>query len=392
MTRSVSLTAYGVLSVAHVAGMIDMVALPLWVGVLIKHFGFAPPQAGGVVTVFLFSVVVASSLMAPRFALLPHRLCVAVGYLAAAACFFAVSRMPVDNAGFLMMAALHALAGLSVGCALSVTHGVIGRTPNPHRLFGIVNTALGVVGVLTFAGLPALIDHVGAQALFLYFAAIMAVAGLACAVWFPETRESPAKAAAPASLARVPAPAWLIIFVIVCLTFNQAMIFSFLQQLGVAHGFSESSVDGVLIALGFVNLFPGAIAAVLQKRLSPIVVGFAGPIAQAILALTLSFTTTFAPFAVAGSIFVSVVIFTHVFLFGLLSRVDTSGRSIAGTPAMMMIGSCTGPAAGGLIVSTLGYHGLGLMAAGVSAAALILLTLLRLQLNARPVTLAPVGV
>ncbi|MFX8554382.1 MFS transporter, partial [Acinetobacter baumannii] len=56
-----------VLSVGHVAGMIDMVALPLWVGSLIKHYGYSPAEAGGVVTLFLFSVVAASTLVAPVF-------------------------------------------------------------------------------------------------------------------------------------------------------------------------------------------------------------------------------------------------------------------------------------------------------------------------------------
>lgn len=392
MTKFFRGAGYAVLSVGHVAGMIDMVALPLWISALIKHYAFSPAQAGGVVTMFLLGVVAASALVAPQFARLPHRICVAAGYLAAAACFLAICRTPVDAIGFPAMAALHALAGLCSGGALSITHGVIGRTANPHRLFGVVNTALGVVGVLTFAGLPTLIDHFGPQALFLYFASIMGAAGLACAAGFPQSREPRVKDAPRQSRVRLPATAWLIIFVVICMTFNQAMLFSFLQQLGVAHGFGEANVDGVLIALGFVNLFPGAVAAITQRRFAPIMVGFAGPTAQAAVALTLSFATAFAPFAVAGSMLVSTVIFTHVFLFGLLSRIDASGRSVAGTPAMMMIGSCTGPAVGGLIVSTVGYQGLGVMAAGVSTVALVLVALLRLQLQARPASLAPVGV
>ena len=387
MTRSGRAVGNTILSVGHVAGMIDMVALPIWVGGLIQHYGYGPARAGGAVTLFLFSVVVASALVAPRFERLPHRFCVAAGFAVASASFLAIGRLPVGPDGFAQIMALHALAGFSVGCALSITHGAIGRTENPHRLFGTANVLLGVLGVFTFAGMPSLIANFGPQAMFTAFGCALAVASLICAVGFPQTRAAPAPAGL--RLARVPTSAWLVIFTVICMTFNQAMVFSFVAQLGAAHGFSESGVTGVLVALGFVNLAPGALAALLQKRLSPLAVGFAGPIAQAALALTLSFSTAFAPFALAGALYVSIVIFTHTFLFGLLSRLDASGRAVAATPAMMMIGSCTGPAVGGLIVATLGYQGLGPMAAIVSCVALCLLVLLRQRLQGRAATLSP---
>ena len=50
--------------------MVDMVALPLWVGVLIQHFRFDPQQSGLLVTLFLAGAVAASLLIAPLF----HRL------------------------------------------------------------------------------------------------------------------------------------------------------------------------------------------------------------------------------------------------------------------------------------------------------------------------------
>ena len=386
MTKPLGAIGYFALGAGHVAGMIDMVALPLWVGALIANYGFGPAHAGGAVTMFLFSVVLASALVEPQFARLPHKVCVAGGFGLAAASFFALSRLPVDASNFLAIAGLHALAGFSVGCALSITHGAIGRTSNPHRLFGMVNVALGVVGVITFATVPGMIANVGAQSMFMAFAGVMGIACLISAAAFPAM--SSAQPEAALRRAPLPAAAWLVIFVVICMTFNQAMVFSFLEQLGLAHGFSQSSINGVLIALGFVNLLPGGLAALLQKRLSPLGVGFAGPVAQAILALTLSFSTSFLPFAAAGAVFVSVVIFTHTFLFGLLSRLDTSGRAVAATPAMMMIGSSTGPAVGGLIVSTWGYQGIGVAAAFASCTALVLLGLLRLQLRARPTPLA----
>jgi predicted MFS family arabinose efflux permease len=378
-----------VLSVGHVAGMIDMVALPLWVGSLIKHYGYSPAEAGGVVTLFLFSVVAASTLVAPVFERLPHRLAVTSGFAVAAVVFFAVSRLPVHHDGFALMAILHVVAGLGVGTALSITHGKIGRTDNPHRLFGLVNVALGVLGVITFAALPMAVAAYGPQTMFVVFALVMAIATVICAAAFPG---SATVAADPQRAGRrVPASAWFVVGVIICMTFNQAMIFSFLEQLGLARGFAQTQVNGVLIALGFINLVPGLLAALLQRRLPAIAVGFAGPIVQATLALGLTHATSFAPYAVSGAVFVSVLIFTHTFLFGLLSRLDTSGRCVAATPAMTMIGSCTGPAMGGLIVTNWGFGALGWTAVTLAVIALGFLTLLRLQLQTRPVALATAG-
>ncbi len=361
-----------VLTLAHVAGMIDMVALPVWIGTLMQHYGDSAPQAGITVTLFLLGVVVASLLCAPRFNRWPRRAACAGGFAVAAAAFFFASRQPVAASSFQVLAVLHAVAGLGVGCALSFTHGCIGRSANPHRLFGLVNVTLGVFAVLFLGGMPQLIARLDASVLFSVISAAMALAAVVMAVAFPDL---PPLAVATSNVGarapRIPKAAWYAIAVVMCLTFNQAMVFSFVERIGADRGFGVERVNGVLIALGLVNLLPGALAALLQTKLSPISVGIAGLIGQAVLALTMSGATSFWPYAVAASCYVFMVIFTHTFLFGLLSRLDPSGRAVAATPAMMMVGSCVGPALGGAIVQGLGYPGLGWVACGVAAFAVM---------------------
>ena len=58
------------LMVAHCAGMVDLVALPVWVGTLMARYGFDPQQAGALATLFLAGAVTASLWVARRF----HRL------------------------------------------------------------------------------------------------------------------------------------------------------------------------------------------------------------------------------------------------------------------------------------------------------------------------------
>ena len=379
MTTTSSIAGKTVLTLGHVAGMIDMVALPVWIGVLVHAYGYDARQAGITVTLFLAGVLAASVFVSPRFNRLPRRRLAAAGFALAALAFFAAALQPIGPASFAMLALLHVVAGVGVGCALSFTHGCIGRSANPHRLFAIANVALGVFAVFFLGGVPQLIQHVGAASLFWVCAALMSVGALAFAIAFPDVapRVDVLPAAAPAG---IPAPAWIAAGVVVCLTLNQAMVFSFVERIGVDRGFGVDSVNGVLIALGLVNLTPGALAALLQKRLSPVWVGLFGPIGQAVLALTIVNATSFAPYAVATCLYTFMVIFTHGFLFGLLARLDPSGRAVAATPAMMMIGSCLGPLIAGVLVQGIGYPALGWAAAAVALIAVAAMAQVRRQL------------
>lgn len=391
MTNTHSFGGKAVLTLAHVCGMIDMVALPLWIGALMQYYRFSPPQAGITVTVFLLGVVIASAFFAPRFNRLPRRALTAAGFGLAAAAFFVASRQPVDAASFQVLVALHVVAGLGVGSALSFTHGCIGRSANPHRLFAVVNVALGVFAVFFLAGMPQAIQHVGATTLFIAFAAVMALGAVATALVFPQvageaqaaSSEKAAASLVPPST-QIPRAAWFVIAVVICMAMNQAMVFSFVERIGAERGFGAERINGVLIALGLVNLAPGVLAALLQKKWSPIAVGFGGPVGQALLAVTMSSTVVFAPYAVAASLYVFMVIFTHTFLFGLLTKLDGSGRAAAATPAMLMLGSCAGPALGGAVVQGLGYPGLGWAACVISFVALVCMLQVRRAVSVVP--------
>lgn len=385
-----SRSAKTVLMLAHVAGMIDMVALPLWIGALMQHYQYSPPQAGLTLTLFLLGAVLASLFFAPRFNRLPRRAMAATGFALASCAFWLASRQPVSPASFGALATLHALAGIGVGCALSFTHGSIGRSANPHQLFGLANSLLGVFAVVFLGGMPQLIQAAGAPVFFAVVAAVMASGALVSGLFFPRTEATAVHPAGHAPLAvadarRIPRAAWFVIGAVACMTLNQAMVFSFLERIGIERGFGVERVNGVLIALGLVNLTPGLLATLLQKKLSPVLVGLGGLLGQAALALTMSMAASFAPYAIAASLYVSMVIFTHTFLFGLLNRLDTSGRAAAATPAMTMVGSCIGPGLGGAVIHALGYQGLGWAACCVATLAILCMAQVRRQLESTPV-------
>lgn len=350
------------LVVAHVAGMIDLVALPVWVGVLMTGGGFDARAAGALVTLYLLGVVASCIGIAPR--LLPEleRGAIVAAFLASAAVFAAIAL--AWSGPFAGVAVLDLVAGLAVGVALSLTHRRIGRAANPHRLFAAAGLALGVFSVLFLALVPQLVAARGGSALFVVFAVVMVVAALAALAGLGGAGAG--VAARPRGGALPVAAKWAIAGV-VCMTVVQATVFSFIERLGAARGFSPAQVQGVLIALGLVNLLPAPLAALLERRLDARRVALAGPVLQCALAAVICSSTTFAPFAGAAAVFVAVMIFCHTFVFGLLARLDPTGRATALTPAMLMAGSAIGPFLGGSVAVAWGLPAIGLAAAGVAA-------------------------
>lgn len=358
MITTNSLRGRVALMVGHCAGMVDLVALPVWVGTLISVYRFDPQQAGLLATLFLAGAVVASLFLAPFFQVIPGRLVATVGFAGAAVGFAAAS----TTTQFSILALLHAASGVAAGAALSVTHGTIARSHNPHRMFALVGMALGVFAIVFLGGTPVLVAKLGGPVLFQVFAGVMAVGAMTAALAFPAPEAVVNTAASSASLKPLSAAVWWGIAGIAAMGLVQSMTFSFLERVGSDRGYGLQAVTGVLIALGVVNLFPAVLAAVLEKRWAARSVLLAGPALQALLVVVIMNSSVFAPYAAAAAVFAAVMIFTHTFAFGVLARLDPSGRALAATPAMLMFGAAIGPILGGTLVKTWGYGSLGVAA------------------------------
>jgi predicted MFS family arabinose efflux permease len=361
-----------ILMLCHFVGMVDLVALPVWVGALVQHYGFDLEHAGMTVTAFLLGAVAASLAAAPRFNRLPRKACAVGGYGIAALAFFIASQTQVFGA----LAALHLVAGLATGTALSVTHGTIGRSRSPHRLFAIVGTALGIGAVVFYAAVPPAVAAHGGATLFTVFGALMALAALA-ATGFPlgDRGSGPDQLQSQGAAAPLPRAAWFAILGVACMALNQALTFSMLDRIGIMRGFGQDRVNQLLVVCGLVNLLPAAVAGLLEKRLNPVRVALVAAPLQAALALAITLSTGYAQYALAASVYPAVLIFMHTFLFGLIARLDPSGRALASTPAMMMTGSAVGPALAGAVAMRFGFGGQAVLALAVGSCATLFFAL-----------------
>lgn len=346
------------LVVGHVAGVIDLVALPIWIGALVGWFKLDPQQAGMLASLFLIGQVISSSIVAPRFNRLKGKPLAVGGFLVAGLAFASVASAP----GFYWMAVAHLVGGIGTGCALSVTHGTIGHSGNPHRLFALAQTGVSVSGILLLGGGAKLLNTEGGSALFALFAAMMTAAGLVALAAFPASQATAAHTAA--SRDRIPRQVWFGMLGMGLMTAGQSMIFSFIERVGMDRGYGAATVGSVLIAVGIFNLLPGPLAAWTQHRLRAEHVVVACPLLYAVAVFSMTHLPHFALFAAVTPILVALTVFTHIFLFGALSRLDASARAVAAGPAMLMLGSAIGPVVGGTVVTHFGYAALGTTVVG----------------------------
>ena len=366
------------LMAGHCAGMVDLVALPVWVGTLISVYRFDPQQAGLLATLFLVGAVVSSLALAPFLQRLSGRWVAASGFGGAALCFAAAS----TTTSFGPLAVMHLSSGVAAGAALSVTHGTIARSHNPHRLFAVAGISLGFFAIAFLGATPGLVASGGGPVLFWVFAGVMAVGALAALLAFPEPDRPNGGQGHDAPTAPLPAAVWWGALGIASMGLVQSMTFSFLERVGSDRGFGLAAVTGVLIALGVVNLFPAALAAVLEKRWSPRLLLSVGPAVQALLVVVIMNSPVFEPYAAAAAVFAAVMIFTHTFAFGVLAQLDPSGRALAATPAMLMFGAAIGPILGGTLVKAFGYGSVG--GAAVVIDGLAIYAFARINRTARP--------
>ena len=357
-----------VLALGHLAGMLDLVILPLWVGGMMSTYQFEPQVAGGIVTLYLVGTLVANAMLSRGFGRLPEKAVAVVGFALPAVCFALMLIAPgmtgLSNA--VTLAILHFIAGAGAGAGLVMVHGVIGRSANPHRLFAIVNFGLSLWAILFFALTPGFMKTMGVNAVFAISAIMVAIAALASLLAFPKAmagEKSVASMATPRANAGILA---LCFAGVVMLQTSQAMTFSFVERIGDWRGFSPESVKGMLVASSFLPLLAPVLAGLLQRRLPIFGVAVGGLIVHGLLAMFVTTSAGFMPYALGASFMISTVIFTHCFIFGLLADLDPSGRTNAATPSMLMIGTAIGPILGGTIAKTIGYEAIGVVALGAA--------------------------
>jgi hypothetical protein len=119
----------------------------------------------------------------------------------------------------------------------------------------------------------------------------------------------------------------------------------------------------------------------LEKRISATTVISIAPPLQAVWSLIAMQTTNPLLYTVAGGGMAFTIIFIHTYCFGLLARIEPTGRAVAGTPAMLMVGAAAGPFISGTLVKFYDFETISYVVTGFVILELLVFNAVRISLG-----------
>lgn len=359
-----------------------MVAMPFNISGIVAGFVTSNAAAGMVASIEM-AAVAASVLFCARFtAGLPPRQI----YLAALSLLALVhlSTLLVTQVEILYVTRL--IAGLAAGAVVATVMSIAGRSTTPEATFGVINSCIGVMGMLLALILPRALrlgdwmplDLRPVDGLYLvYFAfAVLALAFVRRAPVPPAI--GPATGEGQTTVA-LPLHGWLALLGLGLIFFGHALLAVFIVEIGLAVPLSAETI-------GIVFLFGSGFGVV-----APLAAGWLGVRIRAVLPVTvvllalittglfLAQASTPLAFYVAGPFYAMMPIAMMPFVLGALARVDPSGRLAGAHPAFVMLGAAAAPLVGGAIRDAAGDflgNGLAMAACVLTGSALLARTVL----------------
>ena len=251
-----------------------------------------------------------------------------------------------------LLAAMRALHGLVGGMAVGVTYSVMARTRSPDRAFGmllLVQFGLGGLGVMF---LPTLVPEYGTRILFLSLAALT-VCALALIFAIPRFG-GPSRADAGAPVVRMAAPARITAALALLALFlfqagNMALA-AFIIRLGEHFALGRDFIGQALGWATWIGAAGAGLVIVMGARY-----GRARPLLVAML-LTFAGTAAFFWSGLQPVFFIanagSAITWSFVvpYLFGIVSRLDPTGRQATLGGFVSKLGLASGPLVAGRLL------------------------------------------
>ncbi len=365
-SSSDSLWLYALFALLATAGFFYVNIMAAIVDGLVTGLGFSNAQAGIVGSANIYGASVGSLIAVFIVRHLPWRRTLFV-LLCLLLCIDLIS-IAIERVTLLTV--VRALHGLIGGMAVGVTYSAMARTRSPDRAFGVLllmQFGLGGLGVMI---LPGLVPEYGARVLFLVLAGVTTAALLATFAIPPiDAREkTQQKTTYPPLQRRSLLTAGFTLLALFLFQGGNMALAAFIIGLGEHYGLQR---DFISQALGWATWI-GAVGAILVIALGTRM-GRTLPLLVALL-LTLIGNAGFW-WSANQALFFAANIGTAItwsfvvpYLFGMLSRLDPSGRLATLGGFLSKLGLASGPLAAGMLLHSGNYR----LLIGISVAALAL--------------------
>ncbi len=330
------------------------VAMSFNIASFVTSFDVSFTEAGTVATIELGGIAISSLLfsqLAPR--LQPRKV-----YL------YAILAIAMMNAATIFVPSITALfvvrgiAGLAAGSVTAMVMYTAGHSRTPEKTFGIINSFVGVLGIMLalvlpqagklylVSGAPEGISE--ADGLFLVY--LVASIG---ALFFVRSVPVPPRAALAGeggrSTAAPPLLGWLALLGMGIVFFGHGVLALYIVDVGKGVGLSPDTIGLVFSIAAIMGIVLPLAAGFLGARfpaLPPTVIVL---IVTALFAVLLGHATTALGYFIAAPIYAFAPIAMLPIVLGALVRVDPSGRLAAAHPAFVTLGGAAAPLTGGAI-------------------------------------------
>ncbi|MBB4858607.1 MFS family permease [Novosphingobium chloroacetimidivorans] len=348
---------------------------------LVSGLGFTDAQAGQVAAVNTYGAAIGAVLSIFTIARLPWRRTAIVCLVA----LIGIDLLSIWITGAAAMIALRSIHGLVGGLLVGTGMGVIGRTANPDRSFGMllfVQFGLGGLGVLL---LPRLVPLFGVAPLFLSLA-LFSLVTTVMLPFLPDYPPRPTPVSKPDDATGTVVWTPLILAVSALFLFQAAnmALLAYIFRLGVVSGLSRNEASGALGLATWVALAGPLLVMILGRRYGRFGLLFVG------MLLTLGGNALF-HWSGYGVIYLLANCATGItwglvvpYLFGMTAEFDSAGRTAAAASVISKLGLASGPLIASFILgSGAGFNVLINSALAAMALAMVLMLPPALALDRR---------
>lgn len=329
------------------AAMAAAIGMPFNVEAVASRFGGSNGDYGTLAAIELLAVA-AGSLAGARLAACGPRP-IALGAMLLVLLANIVATM-AGSIGALM--AIRLAAGLGGGVVIAVVMFAAGRSDRPHIVFGILNSSVGVLGIVISFALSRLVaahDILGAYGTYAALA-LLSLPAIATLSVGRSTGETESVAGGPLGLWR-----WVPLLGIGIVFLGHSALAVFIVRIGVGTGVAMATLGYVFVAISGLSVLLPMISAVYGVRMAPLplVAGLLGLLAVA--ANVMANAGDLAVFALGCTVYAVLPTAMMPVVLTTFARRDPSGRLTGTHPAFVTFGGAVAPLISGRIVDLGGY-------------------------------------
>ena len=330
------------------------VAMSFNIASFVPSFDVSFTEAGTVATMELGGIAVSSlffSQIAPR--LKPRKV-----YTLGIAAIALMNAATIFVSGIEALFVVRGIAGLAAGSVIAMVMYTAGHSRMPEKTFGIINSFVGVLGIILalvlpqagklylMSGAPAGTSE--ADGLFLVYLVASVVALL-----FVRSVPVPPRAALAGeggrSTAAPPLVGWLALIGLGIVFFGHGVLALYIVDVGTDVGLTRDTIGFVFSVAAIMGIVLPLAAGFLGAKFAATPPTVIVLVIVAIFAVLLGQTTTPLGYFVAAPVYAFAPIAIMPILLGALVRIDPSGKLAAAHPAFVTLGGAAAPLTGGVI-------------------------------------------